>query len=414
MTRGLGAAGGRTSRRKLLRVAGSGAALAVLGAGAAGCRQDDQPKGGGKEPSSAASSGSGSGSGSGGSDGRAPKPLWSKPSATQINSQDGGLLATAGVVLAAGEPLTARDAKTGAERWSLAEGTTAGARLLLGGGTLFLASGKFDGSIGGLDPATGKETWRSRLGPDFDQPRPIAADDKQVYVTAAILKKGLMTRTNVIAALNARTGKLVWREKRDTGTEENGINAVVQGNRLVYTDIRKNLTVRDTATGRQVWTHKTGKTNYGSFAVHQDLVIVAQGASLQAFRLSDGGRKWSVKAKDFDTFKAPSVLDGILYVADSGRNLWAMDPSNGRTHWRRDDLANANRTAPIQFVKVKDTLYGGTELDDRGGVHAFDVKTGALRWTFNDNSGDFHEWLVATDGTHVFAHHGKKLHALPA
>jgi hypothetical protein len=34
--------------------------------------------------------------------------------------------------------------------------------------------------------------------------------------------------------------------------------------------------------------------------------------------------------------------------------------------------------------------------------------------TFNDGSGHYHAWLVATDGTHVFALHGEDLHALPA
>ncbi|WP_372350986.1 hypothetical protein [Streptomyces sp. KL116D] len=46
-------------------------------------------------------------------------------------------------------------------------------------------------------------------------------------------------------------------------------------------------------------------------------------------------------------------------------------------------------------------------------MHAIDAETGKLRWTFNDGSGDYHQWLVATDGKYVFALHGKKLHALP-
>ncbi len=68
---------------------------------------------------------------------------------------------------------------------------------------------------------------------------------------------------------------------------------------------------------------------------------------------------------------------------------------------------------PRQFVKAGGTLYAATDLDPQGGVHAFDPKTGTLRWTFNDRTGDHHAWLVATDGKRVYALHGKKLHALP-
>ncbi len=69
---------------------------------------------------------------------------------------------------------------------------------------------------------------------------------------------------------------------------------------------------------------------------------------------------------------------------------------------------------PRQYVKAGGTLFGATDLDDKGGVHAFDPQNGDLRWMFNDHTGDHHARLVATDGERVFALHGEKLHALPA
>ncbi|CAO0837046.1 Outer membrane protein assembly factor BamB, contains PQQ-like beta-propeller repeat OS=Streptomyces microflavus OX=1919 GN=Smic_45150 PE=4 SV=1 [Streptomyces microflavus] len=78
-----------------------------------------------------------------------------------------------------------------------------------------------------------------------------------MYIIAEILEADGSSRTNVIAALNSSTGKLAWKEQRDLGTEQNGVHAAVQGRYLVYTDFKKNLTVRDTATGKQVWTQKT-------------------------------------------------------------------------------------------------------------------------------------------------------------
>ncbi|MFZ4271515.1 PQQ-binding-like beta-propeller repeat protein [Streptomyces arboris] len=412
---GYGTTAGRSSRRRILRLAGAGLTMAALGAGLTGCEDESATGGrGSTPPPRPASPEPKPEDGKAPEDGQAPAPLWTKSTSADTYGDNDELVAVGGVVIASGDPLAALDGATGAERWSLPGGAIPGAPLLLGNDTLYLASGKYDGSVIGYVPASGKETWRSHLGKEYRQPRPVAVDGKQVYVIAEILEADNSSRTNVIAALNSSTGKLVWKEQRDLGTQQNGVHAAVQGRYLVYTDFKKNLTVRDTATGRQVWTQKTTKTNYGPFAVHQDLVIVPQGQKLQAFALSDGSEKWSVEAEQFTAFREPTVLDGVLYIADSGRTLWALDPRTGKKVWQSTSLKDAGAQVPRQFVRVGSTLYGATDLDEKGGIHALDVKTGTLRWTFNDTSGDYHAWLVATDGKNVFALHGKKLHALPA
>ncbi|MFD3798665.1 PQQ-binding-like beta-propeller repeat protein [Streptomyces californicus] len=414
MSKGLGTTAGRSSRRHVLRLAGTGITMAVLGAGLTGCEDESATSGEGSVPpprTPAPEDGKGGGAGE---NGKAPAPVWSRTTSAQTYGDNDELVAVDGVVIASGDPLAALAGATGEQRWSLADGATPGAPLLLGGGTLYLASGKYDGSVIGYVPGSGEESWRSRLGKEYRQPRPVAVDAEQVYVIAEILEADGSSHTNVIAALNSATGKVVWKEQRDLGTEQNGVHAAVRGRHLVYTDFKKNLTVRDTATGRQVWTHKTTKTSYGPFAVHGDLVIVPQGSRLQAFALADGSEKWSVEAEEFSLFREPSLVDGVLYIADSGRTLWALDPATGKKVWQSTALRDAKAQVPRQFVRVGGTLYGATDLDPEGGVHAVDAKTGALRWTFNDGSGDHHAWLVATDGKHVFALHGKKLHALPA
>ncbi|MEU0358476.1 outer membrane protein assembly factor BamB family protein [Streptomyces cyaneofuscatus] len=408
---GYGTTAGRSSRRRILRLAGAGLTMVTLGAGLTGCEDTSETGGEGSIPPPRTASPEDGGKAA--EDGRAPAPLWTKSTSAATYGDNDELVAVGGVVIASGDPLAALDGATGAERWSLPGGAIPGAPLLLGNGTLYLASGKYDGSVIGYAPASGKETWRSHLGKEYRQPRPVAVDGTQVYVIAEILEADGSSRTNVIAALNSATGKLVWKEQRDLGTEQNGVHAAVQGRHLVYTDFKKNLTVRDTATGRQVWTQKTTKTSYGPFAVHQDLVIVPQGQKLQAFALSDGSEKWSVDAERFTTFREPTVLDDVLYIADSGRTLWALDPRTGKKVWQSTALKDSGAQVPRQFVRVGSALYGATDLDKQGGIHAFDAKNGALRWTFNDKSGDYHAWLVATDGKRVFALHGKKLHALP-
>ncbi|MFI7286952.1 PQQ-binding-like beta-propeller repeat protein [Streptomyces anulatus] len=411
MSKGLGTTVGRSSRRRILRLAGGGITMAALGAGLTGCEDELATGGEGSTPPPRSASPEG---GKTPGDGGAPEPLWTKSTSAQTYGDNDELVAVDGVVIASGDPLAAFDAATGEERWSLPGGAVPGAPLLLGDGTLYLESGKYDGSVAGYVPGSGKEAWRSRLGKEYRQPRPVAVDAEQVYVIAEILEADGSSHTNVIAALNSGTGKVAWKEQRDLGTEQNGVHAAVRGRYLVYTDFKNNLTVRDTATGKQVWTHKTTKTSYGPFAIHQDLVIVPQGQRLQAFALSDGSEKWSVRAEEFTAFREPTLLEDVLYIADSGRTLWAVEPGTGKKIWQSTALKDAGAQVPRQFVKVGGALYGATDLDKQGGIHAIDAKTGGLRWTFNDKSGDYHSWLVATDGKRVFALHGKKLHALPA
>ncbi|MCI4040449.1 PQQ-binding-like beta-propeller repeat protein [Streptomyces sp. TRM75563] len=410
-TAGHGTTAGRPSRRRILRLAGVGVTVAALGAGLTGCEDELATGGDGSTPPPRGDSPE---EGKAPKDGEAPAPLWTRATSAQTYGDNDELVTVDGVVIASGDPLAAFDAASGEERWSLPGGAVPGAPLLLGDGTLYLASGKYDGNVIGYVPGSGKEAWRSHLGKEYRQPRPVAVDADQVYVIAEILEPDSSSHTNVIAALNSGTGKVVWKEQRDLGTQQNGVHAAVQGRYLVYTDFKKNLTVRDTATGRQVWTQKTTKTSYGPFVVHQDLVIVPQGQRIQAFALSDGSEKWSVETEKFTTFREPSLVEDVLYIADSGRTLWALQPGTGKKVWQSTALKDSGAQVPRQFVKAGGVLYGATDLDKQGGVHAFDAKTGALRWTFNDKSGDFHAWLVATDGKHVFALHGKKLHALPA
>lgn len=400
------------SRRQALRLAGTGLGLAALGAGAWGCTPEEEL--------GAAGGGSAAPGGDKGGDsfttpppGTAPKPLWQADTVNNSLAGIGALAVVGDLVLVSGDPLVARDVTTGEEKWSRAGVTVPGANLILGGGTIYLASAEYDGDVVGLDPATGKESWRSRLGKEYSQPRPVAADDRHVYVFAGIFEKDFTTPNNVVAAIDTTSGRVVWREQRDAGTEDNGITAQVIGRHLAYTDFRKNVTVRDTATGKQVWTKKIDRFNNRRFAVHEGLMIVADGQRLRAFEVADGTERWTLKTDDFGMFNDPQVLDGVLYVSDRLRGMRAVDPVTGKIVWHNEDLLEKAAYA-WQFTKTGNTVYGASQLDDDGGVHAFDAATGKLRWTYNDGTGDIQRWYVVGAGKRLAVMHGKRLYALPA
>ncbi|MFK3733682.1 PQQ-binding-like beta-propeller repeat protein [Streptomyces sp. NPDC088090] len=403
--------GREVSRRGVLRLAGTGLGLVALGAGAWGCGPVEDPGAVATPSASEPAPGGGGDAFTTPPPGTAPKPLWQRRTAKGSLGMDA--LAVAGdIVLVSGDPLVGRDVATGEERWRREEVAVPGAKMLVRGGTLYLASAQYDGDVVGLDPATGRETWRSRLGKRFSQPRTIAADERRVYVLAGILEKDFSVKRNVIAAIDASTGKVVWQELRDAGTEEYGITAEAVGGHLVYTDFRENVTVRDTATGRQRWTKKIGRSNSGRLAVHEGLVIVADAGRLRAFALADGTEKWSLASDEFTRFHGLGVLDGVLYASDSGHVLRAVDPATGKESWRTEALLDV--AYPGQFAKVGTTLYAATELDDKGGILAFDARDGKLRWRYNDGSGAMDQWYVVAAGNRLAALHGERLTALPA
>ena len=406
--------GRAVSRRTVLRRTGAGLGLAALGAGAWGCGPVEDPGAAGPSASSAPSAPEGTPSGGAFTTpppGTAPGPLWQRPTAKGTLGMDA--LAVAGdVVLVSGDPLVGRDVATGEERWRREEVAVPGAKMQVRGGTLYLASARFDGDVVGLDPATGRETWRSRLGRRFSQPRTIAADERRVYVLAGILEKDFSVKRNVIAAIDTSTGKVAWQELRDAGTEEYGITAEATGRYLAYTDFRENVTVRDTATGRQLWTKKIGRSNSGRLAVHEELVIVADAGRLRAFALADGAERWSLASEEYTRFHGVGVLDGVLYASDSGHVLRAVDAATGKEGWRTESLLDVAYAG--QFAKVGGTLYAATELDDKGGILAFDARNGKLRWRYNDGTKALDRWYVAAAGTRLVALHGERLTALPA
>ncbi|NEE07022.1 PQQ-binding-like beta-propeller repeat protein, partial [Streptomyces sp. SID7499] len=205
MSKGLGTTVGRSSRRRILRLAGGGITMAALGAGLTGCEDELATGGEGSVPPPRSASPE---DGKAPADGKTPEPLWTKSTSAQTYGDNDELVAVDGVVIASGDPLAAFDGATGEGRWSLPDGAVPGAPLLLGDGTLYLESGKYDGSVAGYVPGSGKEVWRSRLGKEYRQPRPVAVDAEQVYVIAEILEADGSSHTNVIAALNSGTGKV--------------------------------------------------------------------------------------------------------------------------------------------------------------------------------------------------------------
>ncbi|ANJ08859.1 protein kinase domain-containing protein [Streptomyces parvulus] len=402
------------SRRRVLGMAlGGVAVVAVGGAGAAWTLSSDD--GGGDTAAGAP--------GRGGSAqpadenfttppaGVAPQPLWHKSAAEDSTTTGVPLLTHDGLLLVSGDPLVAYDVRTGKARWTKPGICRPGAQLLFHDGKVFLADGDHDGALVAYDVMKGEEVWRSRLGKQLSVEDTIAIDDKNVYVTAtdyAQARSATKYRT-AVAAISHTTGKPTWIQHRDWGTKDYDVQGTVSGKYLVYADSNLNLTVRDTATGGQLWTKKIGEEWTWRPAVANGLVFLP-GDELTAVDADKGSTVWTLSPAGRRGFNNPTVIDGVLYTSDHDDGVWAVDVKTGKRTWLCDEL---DVEGPETFVRAGATLYGATGALD-GGIVALDAGSGKSRWTYSDSKGVGEPWQVALSGNRLLATHGHEVYALPA
>ncbi|MFJ9814130.1 PQQ-binding-like beta-propeller repeat protein [Streptomyces sp. NPDC101151] len=402
------------SRRRVLSYAlGGGAAVAVVGGGTAWWL-------GRKDGGTGASTGGGGRAGAGRPAGEsfttppagvAPQPLWHKSAAEDSTATGVPLLTHDGLLLVSGDPLVAYDVKTGRARWSRKGICPAGAQLLFHGGKVFLSDGDYDGVLVAYDVTTGKEAWRSRLGKQLNIERTIAIDDKNVYVTLTDYgqaKSATKYRT-AIAAVSHSTGRTVWLQRRDWGTKDYDVEGTVWGKYLVYADSNYNLTVRDTATGAQLWTKKIGD-DWSWQPTAAGGVVFLPGKELAAVDLETGRARWTLSTNGRRGFKNPTVIDGVAYVCDYDHGIWAVHVKDGRRIWLCED---GNRATRESFLKAGTTLYAAAGALG-GGIVALDARTGKVRWTWVDGTDATDYWQIALSGNRLLVTGGQEVYAMPA
>ncbi|WP_330306560.1 MULTISPECIES: protein kinase domain-containing protein [unclassified Streptomyces] len=408
------ASGAAPSRRRFLGLTASVAGVAVVGGG--GAWWLSRSGNAGTESTGA--------NGKGGSTepaaenfttppaGVAPQPLWHKSVAEDSTNDELPLMIHDGTLLISGDPLVAYDVKTGKARWTRKGMTRPGALPLVAGGKLFLGDSDYDGALVALDMSTGKEAWRTRVSKKLDLDEPIAIDAENVYVTVTDLndaKSGTNYRRG-IAAINHTTRKQVWVQMRDWGTDNWDVEATVNGKYLVYADSKYNLTVRDTATGKQLWTKKVGDDWSWTPTVAAGLVFLP-GEKLTVLDADTGKTRWTLSPNGRRGFDNPVVIDDVLYAADFDHGVWAVHVKTGKKIWLCEDPGAVR--APVNFLRAGATLYGASYWDE-GGIFAMDAKTGKSRWVYNDNKGGGEPWQVAISGNRLLATHGFEIYALPA
>ena len=205
-------------------------------------------------------------------------------------------------------------------------------------------------------PAGGpKRLWTRPLGEGHSA---IVAGGGRIYTMyrpLGVLSLVRRSQEEVVAALDAATGKTMWEFRYPAPldgldfSQGAGPHAtpLIAGNRLYATSTRRELFALDIATGQRVWSHDFMK-EYGappldrgytcSPLLFNGTVIVTVGGPGQAvgaFNQQTGALVW--RAGDFSVSPASPMLidvDGqAQLVLFAGERVAGLDPASGRTLW---------------------------------------------------------------------------------
>jgi outer membrane protein assembly factor BamB len=207
-------------------------------------------------------------------------------------------------------------------------------------------------------PAGGpKKLWSRALGEGHSS---ILVENSRLYTMYRPLGMLALVRRSqeeVVAALDAATGKTLWEFKYASPTDDLDFSQgagphstpLIAGNLLFATSTRKELFALDKASGKKAWSHDFMK-EYGapppgrgyscSPLLHNGTIIVTVGGpgqAVAAFNQQTGALVW--KAGDFQSAPASPILIDVdgqkQLVVFAGDVVAGLDPANGRTLWTR-------------------------------------------------------------------------------
>lgn len=283
-----------------------------------------------------------------------------------------------------------------------------------------LYEGVDDGDIVAMDASTGAVVWTNHIDPDDVIMSGISVANGMVYASGL---RGVW-------AFDAAKGSLMWHSLPRYQT----FSPLVSGHRVYVSDDDGTLYSANAVTGRKGWGRLilrgntfftlalgggdvyvtwfgndvvrvdavTGKVDGGvslskealGVSWHEGMEYVGTGNGLAAGALAVDPTTdqilWEFEALGTYAFGAPAVLDGVVYLDDSGNDgghVYALDAATGEMIWTFE--------APDGIPGV--SVAGGVvyTAGDDDWIRALDAATGELLWSFFTGSRVAHAPIIA-------------------
>ncbi|PSK95986.1 outer membrane protein assembly factor BamB [Murinocardiopsis flavida] len=288
------------------------------------------------------------------------------------------------------------DPLPGFQPWSVRTGGPIDWSPVVADGTVY--AGSCDHKVYALDARTGQRRWRFTVhnGPTTMAGAPaVAVHDGTVYAAST----SDPVRTGVVFALDAATGRVVWRRDLPAGVRSSP--AVVDGALYVGCD-DESLYRIDAATGDTQWrAAMPGPCGTASPAVADGRVFMKVRAASYQLGLADalhadgdpaqvmaldaatGDLLWSHALRERNAGPdTGAVRDGVLYIGSSSGELSALSAETGTPLWtlltqKRTIATGQHISGFTEPAVTADRVYTGGQ---NGMLSAFDRKTALRRW----------------------------------
>jgi outer membrane protein assembly factor BamB len=234
------------------------------------------------------------------------------------------------------------------------------------------------------------------LSPQFDPVTPIPEDTIQPIWTftcaddvrgTARYARGIVyfgSYDHHLYAVNAESGKLVWKYQTDGGI----VSCPAVLDDFVFVGSEDNrLHVISARSGSLLWTYYTnGPVRSSPFVAHGHIFIGSDDMSLHAININGGRGIWQVETMA-EIRSTPFVTQDEIYAGNESGEFYCMD-FRGGIKWRYK-AKRAITSSPT----VTDGLVIFCSLDAH--IYALDAKSGYLVWRFKMDRGSISSPFVA-------------------
>jgi len=243
------------------------------------------------------------------------------------------------------------------------------------------------------DAKTGKVLWRKKFG-HCAASSPTVADGVvyQAYMQPFPCDRGNRNARGFVVAMNALTGKELWREW--FGAIESSL-LYVKGV-LYFGSWDHHVYALDAKTHKVIWRHLTDTEVNTSGAYASGIVYFAtDGGNLYALDASTGRQRWLFDGGREYFYATPTVAYGRLFIGNTDGTLYSFGATTGNLVW----VQHAGTYIYSAAAVFANTVYVGSY---DGNLYAFDAATGKERWKFASASA-IHGAPTVMDGIVYFA-----------
>jgi outer membrane protein assembly factor BamB len=227
------------------------------------------------------------------------------------------------------------------------------------------------------DAKTGKRLWRKKFGHcAASSPTVWKGVVYQAYMQPFPCKRHDRTARGFVVAMNAKTGKELWRKW--FGAIESSL-LLVKGV-LYFGSWDHQVYAMEARTQKILWSYPTDDEVNSSGAYASGTVYFAtDGGTLYALNARNGRLRWSFdKGREY-FYATPTVAYGRVFIGNTDGTVYAFGASTGHLLWAQRAGTYVYSAAAVW----RNTVYVGSYDSN---LYALDAATGDRKWQYESGS----------------------------